>query len=154
MALALALADEAAAAGEVPVGAIVVADGKVVGRGRNCREHDQDPLGHAEIVAIRDAARALGTWRFPRSTLYVTLEPCAMCAGAILAARIDRVVFGCRDAKSGAVRSLFTLLEDPRQSVQAQVIEGIMEKECRQRLTAFFDDLRSQKRREEPGREP
>ena len=147
MALALALADEAAAAGEVPVGAIVVADGQVVGRGRNCRERDQDPMGHAEVVAIGRATRHLGTWRLPKSTLYVTLEPCVMCAGAILGARIDRVVFGCRDPKAGAVRSLYTLLEDPRQNVRAQVIEGIMEESCRARLTSFFEKLRAEKRK-------
>lgn len=145
MELALELADEAARRGEVPVGAIVVASGQIIGRGHNRRESDHDPLGHAEMVAIAQASQALGSWRIPRSTLYVTLEPCPMCAGAILQARIERVVFGCRDPKAGAARSLFALLEDPRLPHRAQVIEGILEDPCRQRLVDFFEDLRRQK---------
>jgi tRNA(adenine34) deaminase len=142
MALALALADEAANEGEVPVGAILVVEGKIVGRGRNRRRADGDPLGHAEIMAISAGAKAVGSWRMPRSTLYVTLEPCPMCAGAILQSRIDRVVFGCRDPKAGAVRSLYAMLEDPRLPHRAQVIEGILEDGCRQRLKSFFEALR------------
>ena len=143
MQLALELARDAAACGEVPVGAIVVASGKVVGRGRNRRHADNDPLGHAELAAIHEASRALGSWRLPKSTLYVTLEPCTMCAGAILQSRIERVVFGTRDPKAGAVRSLFALLEDPRMPHRCKVIEGILSDDCRQLLVDFFERLRS-----------
>lgn len=142
MELAIEQALEAAQVGEVPVGAIVVVEGEILGRGRNRREQDNDPLGHAELFALRQAAQAIGSWRLPRSTLYVTLEPCPMCAGAILQARVERVVFGCRDPKAGAVRSLHALLEDPRLAHRAQVIEGILEDQCRAPLTAFFQRLR------------
>jgi tRNA(adenine34) deaminase len=152
MALALAQASAAAAAGEVPVGAVVVSRGEVVGQGFNRREADQDPLGHAEIIALRAASQALGSWRIPRSTLYVTLEPCVMCAGAILQARVERVVFGCRDPKAGATRSLFALLEDPRLNHQVQVIEGIQAQECQQLLTDFFARLRQAKLTDEAPR--
>ncbi len=142
MAQALELAREAATAGEVPVGAILVVEGQVQGRGANRREQVSDPLGHAELIAIREAASRLKTWRLPRSTLYVTLEPCVMCAGAILQARIERVVFGARDPKAGAARSLYALLEDPRLPHRVQVIEGIMEAECSALLKDFFQRLR------------
>ncbi len=142
MAEALSLAQQAFDQGEVPVGAIVVSEGRVVGRGFNTRERDSDPLGHAEILALRQASEALGSWRLPRSTLYVTLEPCVMCAGALLQARVDRVVFGCRDPKAGAVRSLYTLLEDPRQTHRAQIIEGIEAEACQELLVRFFKELR------------
>ena len=144
MALALELADEAASAGEVPVGAIVVVEGQVLGKGRNQREGVGDPLGHAELLAISEASKATGSWRLPRSTLYVTLEPCPMCAGAILQARVERVVFGCRDPKTGAVRSLYAMLEDPRLPHRAQVIEGILGDDCQRRLQDFFQALRRQ----------
>ena len=140
---ALALAQEAAEHGEIPVGAIVVSEGTVVGRGRNDRQATHDPSGHAEIIALRQAAAAVGDWRIPRSTLYVTLEPCLMCAGAIMQARIERVVFGCRDPKAGAVRSLYAALEDPRATHRVQVIERVLEEECRAVLTEFFSGLRT-----------
>ncbi len=143
MRIALELAAEAAQANEVPVGAIVVSEGQIVGRGRNDRQQSHDPSGHAEIVALRQAATAVGAWRIPKSTLYVTLEPCLMCAGAILQARIERVVFGCRDPKSGAVRSLYAALEDPRANHRVQVIEGVLEEESREILQAFFTRLRT-----------
>ena len=140
---ALELADQASEQGEVPVGAIVVVEGQIVGRGHNRREADQDPLGHAEIIAINDACQRLKTWRLPKSTLYVTLEPCIMCSGAILQARVERVVFGCRDPKAGAVRSLYAILEDPRLNHRVDVIEGILKHDCRHRLSDFFKKLRT-----------
>ena len=143
MRLALELAGEAAQANEIPVGAIVVCEGQIVGRGRNDRQRSHDPSGHAEIVALREAALAVGAWRIPKSTLYVTLEPCLMCAGAILQARIDRIVFGCRDPKAGAVRSLYAALEDPRANHRVQVIEGVLGEECREILQTFFSGLRT-----------
>ena len=142
---ALELAHEASLQGEVPVGALLVANGEIVGRGYNRREQDTDPLGHAELMAIQQACQKLGSWRIPRSTLYVTLEPCPMCSGAIVQSRIERVVFGCRDPKAGAVRSLYALLEDPRLPHRCQVIEGILEEECRTMLTQFFKELRSKR---------
>lgn len=144
MRFALELAQEAADADEVPVGAIVVSRGQIVGRGRNNRQHSHDPSGHAEIVALREAAQAVGAWRIPQSTLYVTLEPCLMCAGAILQARVDRVVFGCRDPKAGAVRSLYAALEDPRANHAVHVIEGVLAEESRSLLQSFFARLRTE----------
>ena len=143
MRFALELAQEAADVGEIPVGAIVVSEGAIVGRGRNERQLSHDPSDHAEIVALRRAAKAVGGWRIPKSTLYVTLEPCLMCAGAILHSHIDRVVFGCRDPKSGAVRSLYAVLEDPRATHRIQVVERVLEQECREILQTFFEALRS-----------
>jgi tRNA(adenine34) deaminase len=135
---ALALADEAAAAGEVPVGAVVVHDGVVVGRGRNRREQDGDPLAHAEIVALREAATTLGRWRLSGATLYVTLEPCFMCAGALVNARVDRLVFGAADPKAGAVGSLFDVCRDARLNHRLQVDDGALADECGDVLRRFF----------------
>src|SRR5690554_2440326 len=123
---ALEMARAAAARGEVPVGAVVTRDGRVVGRGYNRRESWGDPTAHAEMLAIREAAAAVGGWRLTGCSLYVTLEPCAMCAGAIVLARIDRVVFGAADPKSGAAGSLMNLLQDPRLNHQADVVAGVM----------------------------
>src|SRR5687768_16621536 len=111
---ALALAQQAAQLGEVPVGAIAVHEGRVVGSGFGRRETDRDPLAHAELLALREAARALGAWRLTGVTLYVTLEPCAMCAGAMVQGRVTRLLFGARDGKAGAVGSLYNLAEEPR----------------------------------------
>lgn len=147
MGLALDLAREAAAEGEVPVGAIVVRDGRVIGRGANRREQDGDPLAHAEILAIAEAAHSIGHWRLENTTLYATLEPCPMCAGAIVNARIPKVVYGCADPKAGAVRSLFTLLEDGRLNHRCEVVEGVRADECAALLTGFFEKLRAQGRR-------
>ena len=138
---ALALAKEAAADGEVPVGCVVVCGDRIVGRGRNRREADRSALSHAEIEAIGEACRTLGGWRLWQCTLYVTLEPCAMCAGAILNARIPRVVFGASDKKYGAVSSVCSLFSMDFNH-HPQVESGIREEECAQLLQDFFRNLR------------
>jgi len=128
---------------EVPIGAVVVYRDKVIGRGYNLREQEQDPLLHAEILAIREAARNLGSWRLEDCTLYVTLEPCPMCAGAILQARIPHLVYGAKDPKAGCVDSLYHLLQDERFNHQTEVTAGILQMECREMLQSFFRSLRS-----------
>ena len=138
---ALALAREAAAEGEVPVGCVIVRGNEIVGRGRNRREKEKSALSHAEIEAIGEACRNLGGWRLWECTLYVTLEPCAMCAGAILNARIPRVVFGASDRKYGAVRSVCSLFSMDFNH-HPKVEKGLMEEECTQLLTEFFEKLR------------
>jgi tRNA(adenine34) deaminase len=135
---ALALAHDAAVRGEVPVGAIVVRDGLAIGRGGNMPIADSDPTAHAEIAALREAARAAGNYRLPGATLYTTLEPCAMCAGAIMHARIARVVFGARDAKSGACGSVIDLFGERRLNHHAQVEGGVRAEACAAVLSAFF----------------
>ena len=141
MEAALELAKEAAADGEVPVGCVIVRKGEIVGRGRNRREINKSALAHAEIEAIADACRTLGGWRLWECTLYVTLEPCPMCAGAILNARIPRVVYGASDAKCGAVRSVCSLFS-MEFNHHPQVEAGILETECAEVLTEFFQQLR------------
>ena len=142
--LALDEADAAAAHGDVPVGAVVVDDdGTVLGRGHNRREVDQDPVAHAEIVALRAAAAARGHWRLDRATLVVTLEPCAMCAGALVNARVARVVFGARDPKAGAVRSLYAIGDDARLNHRFAIVEGVLADDAARRLRAFFAALRA-----------
>jgi tRNA(adenine34) deaminase len=144
MRLALAEAEQAMETGDVPVGAIVVdATGTVIGTGRNRREIDRDPTGHAEIVAMRAAAAQLGTWRLHGATLFVTLEPCVMCAGALVNARIERVVYGCDDPKAGALRSLYLLGEDPRLNHRFAVTSGVLAAACSRLLSGFFAALRS-----------
>jgi len=144
MRLALAEAEQAMQTGDVPVGAIVVdAEGAVIGTGRNRREVDRDPTGHAEIVAMRAAAQKLGTWRLHGATLVVTLEPCVMCAGALVNARIERVVYGCDDLKAGALRSLYLLGEDPRLNHRFAVTAGVLAEDCARMLSAFFAALRA-----------
>ena len=138
---ALELAKEAAAEGEVPVGCVITRNGEIVGRGRNRRERDKNALAHAEIEAINDACRNLGGWRLWECTLYVTLEPCPMCAGAILNARIPRVVYGASDKKCGAVRSVCTLF-DMAFNHHPKVEKGIREEESSALLTEFFKNLR------------
>jgi tRNA(adenine34) deaminase len=135
---ALALAREAAAAGEVPVGAVALFDGRVVGRGRNRREADRDPTAHAELVAIQEAARALGRWRLAGVTLVATLEPCAMCTGAMVLARIDRLVYGASDPRAGAAGSLLDLTRDPRLNHRFPVERGLRAEECGALLQEFF----------------
>ena len=139
---ALALADEAAALGEVPVGAIAVHEGVVVGRGSNRRETDRDPFAHAELRALAEAARVLGRWRLSGVGLVVTLEPCSLCVGAALQARIDRVVYGAPSPKAGALGGLFDLNALPHNH-RLEVRAGVLEAECAARLTRFFQGLRS-----------
>ena len=142
MRLAIAEAELALASGEVPVGAVLLdADGAVLATGRNEREKTHDPTAHAEVVAIRKAAEALGEWRLTGTTLVVTLEPCVLCAGAILAARIPRVVFGAWDEKAGAAGSVYDLLRDRRVAHRAEVVAGVLEAECGRLLTGFFSEL-------------
>jgi tRNA(adenine34) deaminase len=135
---ALALARGAAERGEVPVGAVAVCDGVVVGRGANARESAHDPTAHAELLAIQDAARTLGRWRLTGVTLYVTLEPCAMCAGAMVLARIDRLVYAASDPKAGACGSLMDLSADPRLNHRFPVERGVLGEEAGELLRAFF----------------
>lgn len=139
---AISLAREAACRGEVPVGAVVVKDGGVIGRGGNAPIAASDPTAHAEIAAMREAARALGNYRLPGCTLYVTIEPCAMCAGAILHARISRVVFGAPDPKTGACGSVVDLFAEPRLNHHATVAAGVRGDECGALLSAFFAERR------------
>jgi tRNA(adenine34) deaminase len=138
MAEALALARDAASRGEVPVGALVVRDGVILGRGGNAPISHFDPTAHAEIAALRDAARSVGNYRLPGCDLYVTLEPCAMCAGAIFHARIARVVFGARDPKSGACGSVVDLFAEGRINHHATAIGGVRAEECGRLLSEFF----------------
>jgi len=138
MGLALDLAREAGAAGEVPVGALLVLEGNVVGRGFNQPICRHDPTAHAEIMALRDAATHLDNYRLPGCTLYVTLEPCAMCAGAIMHARIDRVVYGARDPKTGAAGSVIDLFGESRLNHHTAVVGGVLAEECGSLLSSFF----------------
>jgi len=143
MQAALSLAKVAADKGDVPVGAIVVNEtGEILGTGQNFREQSNDPTAHAEIIAIRQAAEKIGSWRLDDLTLVVTLEPCAMCAGAILQSRIKRLVFGAWDKKAGAVGSVLDVIRDPRALSKVEVISGIMEKECSEVLSGFFNTKR------------
>ncbi|MEV0371160.1 tRNA adenosine(34) deaminase TadA [Streptomyces sp. NPDC050636] len=138
---ALEEAARAPGTGDVPVGAVILSpDGTVLGTGRNEREATGDPTAHAEILALRTAARAVGEWRLTGCTLLVTLEPCTMCAGAIVLSRVDRVVYGARDAKAGAAGSLWDVVRDRRLNHRPEVITGVLEAECAALLTAFFRD--------------
>jgi tRNA(adenine34) deaminase len=138
MRLAIAEARRALEHDDVPIGAVVVHDGDVLATGRNERELRQDPTAHAEAIALREAARALGSWRVLDSTLYVTLEPCAMCAGAIVLARLPGVVYGCTDPKAGAAGSVLDVLAEPRLNHRPQVTGGVLAGECAALLTDFF----------------
>jgi tRNA(adenine34) deaminase len=139
---AILAASHAHALGEVPVGAVLVHAGRVVATGWNTRETQRDPTGHAELMALRLGSEALGRWRLTGCTLYVTLEPCPMCAPAIVQARLDRVVFGAYDPKLGAAGSVFSLIERPEYPHRVEVIGGIMEAECQAQLRAFFESRR------------
>ena len=143
---ALAEAQIAEASGDVPVGCVLVHDGRIVGRGHNRREQSQDPTAHAEVIAMRDAAEALGSWRLSDVSVYVTLEPCAMCAGALVNARVARVVYGCDDPKAGALRSLYRLGEDARLNHRYDVVSGVLGEACASMLSGFFARIRERAR--------
>jgi tRNA(adenine34) deaminase len=142
MQLALETARRAPALGEVPIGAVLVMDGQVLVQVHNFREAWQDPTAHAEVVAIREAATRLGTWRLTGTTLYVTIEPCSMCAGAIIQSRITRLVFGAKDPKAGACGSVFNLPDERRLNHRVQVVGGVLEQESQELMQAFFRSLR------------
>ncbi len=144
MGCALAEADLAAADGEVPVGCVIVdSTGRELGRGRNARESQRDPTAHAEVIAIRAAAASVGGWRLEGATAYVTLEPCAMCAGALVLARVARVVYGCADPKAGAVDTMFGIGRDARLNHRFEVHGGVCAADCAARLQGFFARLRT-----------
>jgi tRNA(adenine34) deaminase len=142
---ALAEGDKAQARGEVPVGAVAVYGGSIVGRGHNLRETARDPSAHAELTAMRAAAAYLGSWRLVGVTIYVTLEPCPMCAGALVNARVPQLVYGADDPKAGAIRTLYQLAEDPRLNHRVEVISGVLADECAQQLRAFFGGIRKRR---------
>ncbi len=145
MALAIEQAKLAASLGEVPVGAVLVHQGEVIAAGYNRREIDKDPLAHAELLCIKQASQALGGWRIPDATLYVTLEPCPMCAGGILNARIDRVVYGAKDPKAGSLDSVTQLYQLPY-NWKPQVTGGVLEEDCAELLRQFFAQLRQRRK--------
>ena len=146
MEAALAEARAAQQCGEVPIGAVLVLDGQIIGRGHNRRETAEDPTGHAEMLAIRQAAAAISHWRLLQTTLYVTLEPCVMCMGAIILARIPRLVFACRDPRAGAVGSIYDFSQDERFNHRVTVTEGVLAQECTELLSGFFKELRAGKK--------
>lgn len=143
MALALDEARRAMADGEVPVGAVVVWNEEVVASAHNLREGLRDPVAHAEVLALREAARKLNRWRLTGAILYVTLEPCAMCAGALVSARVDRLVYGCEDPKAGACGSVFDIAREPRLNHRVEVVRGILREGCEAVLKEFFENRRS-----------
>lgn len=136
---ALRLAHAAEASGEVPIGAVIVADGKIVGRGANSPISQQDPTAHAEILALREASKTIGNYRLTGAAIYVTLEPCPMCAGALVHARIERLVFGARDLRFGGVRSKFRIADSDLLNHQLQITEGVLASECTELLQSFFE---------------
>ncbi len=138
---------------EVPIGCVIVCDGKIIARGYNCRNKDHCTLSHAEIIAIRKASKKLGDWRLEGCTMYVTLEPCQMCAGALVQARIDRVVIGAMNPKAGCCGSVMNLLQNPRFNHQVEIEQGVMKEECSAILTDFFRELREERRREKEEQE-
>jgi tRNA(adenine34) deaminase len=146
MQAALAEARTAEQCGEVPIGAVLVLDGQIIGRGHNRRETGADPTAHAEMQAIRQAAAAIGHWRLLQTTLYVTLEPCVMCMGAIILARIPRLVFACRDPRAGAVGSIYDFSQDERFNHRVAVTQGVLAQECTELLSGFFKELRAGKK--------
>ncbi|WP_339260800.1 tRNA adenosine(34) deaminase TadA [Lysinibacillus sp. FSL K6-3209] len=149
---ALEEAKKAALLGEVPIGAVLVYEGEIIARAYNLRETTQNATTHAELMVIQEACKKLGSWRLEQTTLYVTLEPCPMCAGAILQSRVPRVVYGARDIKAGCVDSLYHLLNDARFNHECDVTEGILAEECGQILTDFFRALRERKKAEKKAR--
>ena len=145
---ALKQAKKAYALGEVPIGCVIVHEGRIIGRGYNRRNTDKNTLAHAEITAINKASKVIGDWRLEECTLYVTLEPCQMCAGAIVQARIPEVVMGCMNPKAGCAGSILNILEMPQFNHQVKVIRGILEAECSQMLKTFFEELRIRNKQE------
>ncbi|MFD2045607.1 tRNA adenosine(34) deaminase TadA [Ornithinibacillus salinisoli] len=146
MQLAIDEAEKASEVAEVPIGAVIVFQGKVIATGHNIRENSQETLSHAELIAIQEANKKMGSWRLEDCTLYVTLEPCPMCAGAIVQSRMKRVVFGAFDPKAGCAGSLMNLLDDNRFNHQVEVTSGTLEQECGKLLTDFFRSLRNRKK--------
>ena len=144
---AMAEASRAASRGEVPCGSVAVFEGKIIARGHNLRETSQDPSAHAELIAMRKAAARLGSWRLTGVTIYVTLEPCPMCAGALVNARVDRVVWGCDDPKAGATRTLYTIGDDERLNHRLEMAHGVLADECSEQLRAFFSRIRQKDKR-------
>lgn len=142
MRVALEEAQIAGALGEVPIGAVVALGGELIGRGHNLRESTDDPTAHAEILAVREAARTLGTWRLEGVTVAATLEPCPMCAGALVNARVGHLIYGATDPKAGAALTLYNIVDDPRLNHRMEVRSGILETECSEILSSFFADLR------------
>lgn len=149
---ALKQAKKAYALGEVPIGCVIVHEGRIIGRGYNRRNTDKNTLAHAEITAINRASRVIGDWRLEECTLYVTLEPCQMCAGAIVQARIPEVVMGCMNPKAGCAGSILNILEMPQFNHQVKVTRGILENECSQMLKTFFEELRIRNKQEKAAR--
>lgn len=148
MAIAIEAAKRAAAIDEVPVGAVIIAaDGTILAEAYNLRESQQDPTAHAELLAVQVAAKQIGSWRLEETTLYVTLEPCPMCAGVLVNSRVKRLVYGCKDPKAGAVDSLFDICRDPRLNHRVDVTSGVREEECSHLLRSFFGALREKKRK-------
>ena len=147
---ALQEAKKAVAMGEIPVGAVIVKDGEIIARGHNRTETDRDPTAHAEMIAIREAAAKLGGWRLPGCTMYVTLEPCSMCAGAIVWARIERLVIGTMDPKAGACGSVFNIVQEPRLNHCVEVETGCMQELCADLIKEFFRALRKYKNNRKP----
>lgn len=142
MEAAISEAKAAAASGEVPIGAVAVRDGEIIARARNEKENGRDPTAHAEVILLRETAKILGGWRLSGVTVYVTLEPCPMCAGAMVLARIDRLVFGTLDPKMGAVRTLYNIADDPRLNHRIEITAGVREAECAAMLSDFFRERR------------
>jgi tRNA(adenine34) deaminase len=152
MELALKEAEKAAAIGEVPIGAVLVKDDQILARAHNLRETEQRAVAHAELLAIDQACKETGAWRLEGTTLYVTLEPCAMCSGAIVLSRVDRVVYGAADPKGGCAGTLMNLLQEDRFNHQCEVAAGVKEEECGKILSSFFKNLRDRKRKEKEER--
>lgn len=146
MLAAKAEAENAAQKGEVPIGAVIVHQGQIIARGHNLREISNDPTAHAEMVAIREAAQSIGHWRLLDTTLYVTLEPCVMCMGAAILARVPRLVYACRDPRAGAAGSIYNFSEDDRFNHRIKIKEGVLANDCSEMLTQFFRELRAGKK--------
>lgn len=149
---AIRQAKKAYALGEVPIGCVIVHEGKIIGRGYNRRNTDKNTLSHAEITAIRKASKVIGDWRLEECTLYVTLEPCQMCAGAIVQARIPKVVMACMNPKAGCAGSILNILDMPQFNHQVEAVRGVLEEECSQMLKTFFKELRIRNKAEKESR--